>query len=453
MHALLKSSNEAPVTIERQLKLIEQINPVLSHECRRRLRYMHMRSFDWEQGGLLSTVKFVDRDSVEYSLVIASDHEMSEARMARLTLDKATSLIDPVWGGVYQYSTQGKWDMPHYRKTIATQAGHLRLYSLAYAQLKSTKYLDVTNAIVNYVKKFMLSDVDAFYAGQSDSVNSIKADEYFSLDEPKRLLHGVPDIDKRLLSRENGWMIEALATHYEYCGSQQSLDIAIKASAWVNQHCRTCDGAYLTNIMTNKPINLADTLAMARAMLQLYRATLDEQYLNYACESAIFIHKNFKNSLCGYNASINSNTKNDSPRKSDKKSARQSIRQIDENISFIRFVNLLSYYSSNPLFKKIINHGLRYLYIPEVATARMEEAGILLLDREILTPPLTINIKGNKNHTTIKEYISITHRYPGWYKLLKFTESDINSVSIEIDGYKSKQITSTGKLKKLLKFL
>lgn len=448
MYALLKSSNEEPVTIERQLKLNEQANPVLSHECRRRLRYMHMRSFDWEQGGLLSTVKFIDRDSVEYSLVIASDHEMSEARMARLTLDKALSLVDPVWGGVYQYSTQGKWDIPHYRKTIATQAGHLRLYSLAYAQLKSKKYLDVTNAIVKYVKNFLLSDIDAFYAGQSDNVDGIKASEYFSLDESKRLSHGIPGIDKRLLSRENGWLIEALATHYEYCGSQQSLDMAIKASAWVNQYCRTYDGAYLTNIMTNKPVNLADTLAMARAMLQLYRATLDEQYLNYACESAIFIHKNFKNSLCGYNTGINSNTKYDSSRKP----VRQSIRQIDDNISFIRFINLLSHYSSNPIFKKIINHGLRYLYIPEVATARMEEAGVLLVDRETLTSPLTINIKGKKNHATVKEYINIAHRYPGWYKLLKFSESETNSVSIEIDGYKSKQITSTEKLKQLLKF-
>ena len=149
MHALLKSSNEAPITIERQLNLIKQLNPVLSNECRRRLRYMHMRSFDWEQGGLLSTVKFIDRDSVEYSLVVAADHEKSEARMARLTLDNAISLLDPVWGGVYQYSTQGKWDMPHYRKTIAAQAGHLRLYSLAYAQLKLEHYLEVTNSILS----------------------------------------------------------------------------------------------------------------------------------------------------------------------------------------------------------------------------------------------------------------------------------------------------------------
>lgn len=440
MHALLKSSHEAPVTVERQLKLIEQVNPVLSHECRRQLRYMHMRSFDWEQGGLLSTVKFVDRDSVEYSLVIASDHEMSEARMARLTLDKAISLVDPVWGGIYQYSTQGKWDVPHYRKTMAAQAGHLRLYSLAYAQLKSIKYLNVTDSIINYIKQFMLSDVDAFYSGQSDNVNGITPDKYFSLEESKRLLHGIPDIDKRLLTRENGWMIEALASHFEYCGSQQSLEMAINAATWINQHCRKNSGAYVSNIMTNKPVNLADTLAMARAMLQLYRATLDEQYLNHACESADFIENNFKNSLCGYNTRINSDNENSIP------------RQIDENISLIRFANLLSHYSNKASLKKMTIHGLRYLYIPEVATARMEEAGILLLDRETLTSPLTININGNRNDATVKEYIKIAHRYHGWYKLTRLTESETASASIEIDGYKSKQIMSTEQLKRLLKF-
>jgi uncharacterized protein YyaL (SSP411 family) len=440
MHALLKSSSEAPITIERQLKLIEQVNPVLSHECRRRLRYMHMRSFDWEQGGLLSTVKFVDRDSVEYSLVVAADHELSEARMARLTLDNAISLVDPVWGGIYQYSTQGKWDVPHYRKTIAAQAGHLRLYSLAYSQLKTTSYLNVTNSIVSYVKNFMLSDVDAFYSGQSDSVNGMCSSEYFALDESERILFGIPDIDKRLLTRENGWMIEALATHYEYCGSQQSLDMAIKAASWINQHCRISSGAYLTNMMTSKPVHLSDTLAMARAMLQLYRATFDEQYLNYACESAAFIHKNFKNTLCGYNTRINSGDNSSSP------------RQIDENISLTRFANLLSYYIDKPILKKITRQGLRYICIPEVATARMEEAGILLIDREILASPLTINIKGRRDDSTVKEFINIAHRHEGWYKLLTFTESETVSASIDIDNFKSKPVTSIENFKRLLKF-
>ncbi len=438
MHALLKSTNEAPITIERQLKLVEQVNPILSHECRRRLRYMHMRSFDWEQGGLLSTVKFIDRDSVEYSLVIAADHELGEARMARLTLDNAISLVDPVWGGVYQYSTQGKWDIPHFRKTIAAQAGHLRIYSLAYTQLKFKKYLDVTNAILSYIKKFMSSPTGAFYAGQADSVVDVNPEIFFSWDDSKRRTAGIPNVDKRILTRENGWMIEALATHYEYCGSQQSLEMAINATDWVNENCRTRLGAYLTNIMTNTPINLSDTLAMARAMLQLYRVTFDKKYLNYAYESAVFIHKHFKNKLCGYNTRISSDMDISAP------------RQIDENISLTRFCNLLYHYNGKPLLKKMTNHGLRYLFIPEVATARMEEAGILLIDREVMTTPLTININGNKNNSIVNEFINIAHRHEGWYKLIKLNQSETASASVEIDGFKSKPVTSAEKLRRLL---
>jgi uncharacterized protein len=438
MHALLKSSNETPISIERQLKLIEQVNPVLSNECRRRLRYMHMRSFDWEQGGLLSSVKFIDRDSVEYSLVVAADHERSEARMARLTLDNAISLVDPVWGGVYQYSTQGKWDIPHYRKTIAAQAGHLRLYSLAYAQLKCERYLNVTNSIQSYVKKFMTSEVGAFYAGQSDSVADINSALFFSFDDTRRQTIGIPDIDKRILTRENGWIIEALATHYEYCGSQQSLNMAIKAADWINAHCRTESGAYLTNIMTNKPLHLSDTLAMARAMLQLYRATFEKKYLDYACKSADFIHQNYKNKLCGYNTRILS--KNDAI----------PPRQIDENISLTRFANLLSCYNDKPKLKKMAKQGLRYLCIPEVATARMEEAGILLIDREVSSPPLTINIYGDRNNPLVNEFKTIAHRHNGWYKLINLFQSKLAYASIEIDGIISRPVTTAEKLRNLL---
>jgi uncharacterized protein YyaL (SSP411 family) len=311
---------------------------------------------------------------------------------------------------------------------------------LAYAQLKLGYYLDVTNSILSYVDKFMTSEVGAFYSGQADTIAGINPTEFFSLSKSKRQTIGIPDIDKRILTKENGWIIEALATHYEYCGSQQSLSMAIKAADWVNEHCRIDSGAYLTNIMTQKPLHLSDTLAMARAMLQLYRVSFNEKYLDYACQSAKFIHKNFKNELCGYNTRIISKQDAASP------------RQIDENISLTRFSNLLSHYSDKPLFKNMTKQGLRYLCIPEVATARMEEAGILLIDRETLTAPLIFHINGKRNDSMVNEFINIAHRQEGWYKLIKIKETETASVSIEIEGFKSKPVTTPENLKKLLQF-
>ena len=438
MHALLKSTNEKPISVEKKIQLKEQINPTLSNECRRRLRYMHMQSFDWNRGGILSPIKFIDRDSVEYSLLIAADGDKNEKRMAKLTLDNAMALVDPVWGGVYQYSTLSEWNVPHYRKTMSAQAGHLRLYSLAYGYLKSDNYLNVTKLIRNYIKNFMTSNDGAFYAGQSGNVKGIDSKKYFSLGKNERNKIGFPEIDKRILTRENSWVIEALATHAEYCGDVESLSMAINAADWINKNCRTSDGGYLTNTVTNKPLHLSDTLGMARAMLQLYRNTFEEKYLKYSCESLEFINHNFRDNYYGFYNKITSENDNTCP------------RQIDENISLTRFANLLSFYSKEKRFNNISKHGLKYLSIPEIATARIEEAGILLIDRETQSSPLTIDINGHVNNKLVMNFIDIAHRQKGWYKLIRFNKSEDISASIEIEGFKSKFVKTPDELSQLL---
>ena len=438
MHALLKSINEKPIPIDKKIQLKDQVNPSLSNECRRRLRYMHMKNFDWEYGGILSPIKFIDRDSVEYSLMMAADGDNNEKKMAKLTLDNAMALIDPVWGGVYQYSTLSRWDAPHYRKTISAQAGHLRLYSLAFSYLQSPCYLDVTKLIQSYIKNFMISDKGAFYAGQSGNIRGIDSKKYFTYETKDREAIGLPEIDKRILTRENSWMIEALATHAEYCNDRKSLIMAIKAANWINEKCRTTKGGYLTNATADKPLYLSDTLGMARAMLQLYRNTFEEKYLEYSCESLDFINQNFKNNYYGYYNKIVEKNDNMQP------------CQIDENISLTRFANLLAYYSGEKRFNKISKHGLKYLSIPEIATARIEEAGILLIDREIKTPPLTININGYEENQQVKDFLNIAHKQRGWYKLIRLNKSKEISASIEIDGFKSRLIRTSKEMNELL---
>ena len=438
MHALLKSTCEIPLPIEHSLKLAEDINPVLSHEVRQRLRYMHMQSFDQKQGGLLSPIKFIDRDSTEYSLILAAEQDRNEERNARLTLDNAIALLDPVWGGIYQYSTQSRWNVPHYRKTIAAQAGHMRLYSLAYAQLKYCRYQSVADSIQAYIKNFMCSESGAFYSGQADGIAGMDAMLFFSLSDKRRKAIGIPEIDKRVLSRENGWMIEALATHFEYCGNKQTLIMAIDAAEWINQYCRNDAGGYLTNRMVSQPIHLADTLSMARALLQLYRATFDKKYLELACHSTEFMKQHFSNAICGYNSRILSKNETTPP------------RQIDENIALTRFVNLLSYYSHDEQFIKMAKHGLRYLCIPEVATARMEEAGILIIDRELSSRPLSIIINGERHDPVVQEFVNIAYHHEGWYKLIIRQPAKTASALIEIDNIKSKPVITPMQLKQLL---
>ena len=285
----------------------------------------------------------------------------------------------------------------------------------------------------------MTSDKGAFYAGQSGNVKGMDPKKYFSYATKEREEIGFPEIDKRILTRENGWIIEALATHAEYCNDSKSLIMAIRAADWINKNCRTAKGGYLTNTTTDRPLHLSDTLGMARAMLQLYRNTFEEKYLKYSCESLDFINQNFRNNYYGYYNKIMHVDDNTQP------------RQIDENISLTRFANLLAYYSGEEKFNKISKHGLRYLSIPEIATARIEEAGILLVDREIQTPPLTININGDKNNKQVRNFLEIARKQKGWYKLIRLNKSKEISASIEIDGFKSRIVKTSKELNELLR--
>lgn len=72
-------------------------------------------------------------------------------RRARETLAAQLDLMDPVWGGVYQYSTDGDWQHPHFEKIMQMQAEDLRIYPEAYALWHDKTYLQAANQIRGYL--------------------------------------------------------------------------------------------------------------------------------------------------------------------------------------------------------------------------------------------------------------------------------------------------------------
>src|ERR1700749_2470209 len=86
--------------------------------------------------------------------------------MARQTLTEQLHLLDPTWGGVYQYSMGSDWNSPHFEKIMQMQAENLRIYSLAYAQWGDPAYLHAAQEIRRYLKTFLTSPEGAFYTSQ-----------------------------------------------------------------------------------------------------------------------------------------------------------------------------------------------------------------------------------------------------------------------------------------------
>ncbi len=75
--------------------------PLLTH-----IQAQYEKQYDQDEAGWGFSHKYLDSDSVEYALRLGAAGNADAAKRATDTLHAATALIDPVWGGMYQYSVE-----------------------------------------------------------------------------------------------------------------------------------------------------------------------------------------------------------------------------------------------------------------------------------------------------------------------------------------------------------
>jgi len=162
LDAIIKDPTPGPsITQEKPLEVPQ--SPFLSDALRKDLTKSYFDNYDNDQGSWGTVQKFLDWDGVEYAMTLARSGDAVAEKMARQTLKAQRALIDPVWGGVYQYSTDGDWNHPHFEKIMQMQAENLKVYALAYAQWKDPEDLRSAQSIAGFLKNFLQSPDGAFY--------------------------------------------------------------------------------------------------------------------------------------------------------------------------------------------------------------------------------------------------------------------------------------------------
>jgi uncharacterized protein YyaL (SSP411 family) len=376
----------------------------LDAATRAELIQRHRQTYDDKLGGLAIGQKYLDRDSVEYAIDQGLASEVSETAMARQTLDAARALFDPVWGGVYQYSTYSDWKHPHYEKLATVQAQYLRIYALAWAAFARDADKQAVGEIRRYIAAFLTSPDGAFYVSQdADLKPGEHSTEYFALDDAGRRARGVPRVDRHIYALQNGQIIEALATWAEYSGDGDALAAAQRAANWIIAHRALPAGGFSHDEKDAAGPYLSDTLAMGRAFLALYRATADRAWLTRASAAADFIAANFARAQGGFVSA-----------KSSGPIAAQA--QTDENISVARFANLLARYDGNVGHRALAENALRWLADPHIALAEITEPGILIADDELHGDPLHLTVLAAKADADGKVLFSTLQHLPPWYK-------------------------------------
>src|SRR4029077_17754660 len=174
-------------------------------------------AYDADNGGWGSGQKFIDASTMEYTLALVGEEPAATAaRRARQTLEANLRIIDPVWGGVYQYSESPDWKLPHFEKLLSFQADDLRLYAESYARWHDPRYLTAAHDLHRYLSAFLTSPEGAFYVSQDADLSvKVTGHEYYALDDAARRRLGIPRIDTHEYARENGWAIVALCELYD----------------------------------------------------------------------------------------------------------------------------------------------------------------------------------------------------------------------------------------------
>jgi len=224
----------------------------------------------------------------------ARDGSLPEATRARereralFTLEKQAAILDPVWGGIYQYSEGATWTRPHFEKLMTFQAPALENYAEAYALTGDIRALARARALKAYLVGHLRRD-DLFGATQDADVNAhepgkpfMTGHAFYALDDTGRRNVGEPRVEWRAYPRENGLAIAALARYAELTGDAYARTLAFTtAKKMITSHLQKGGLAHEAGASA-KVFHLADASHFGRGLVALFAATKDPALLSAA---------------------------------------------------------------------------------------------------------------------------------------------------------------------------
>jgi uncharacterized protein YyaL (SSP411 family) len=209
-----------------------------------------------------------------------------DTKRAEQTLEAELAMIDPVWGGMYQYSTDGDWAHPHYEKLMTVTAGALENYADAYTRTKNARWLEAVKLLRKYIDEHMTSKEGGFYATQDADLNAhvrgkpyLSGHDYYAKSDAERRALGFPRIDTHEYPRENGMVVQAYAKLDASAieSAKRAATRILSTHASPKSKLLAHDSERLEDVR-----HLADNAHFALGLLRLHEATKDQKWLDQA---------------------------------------------------------------------------------------------------------------------------------------------------------------------------
>lgn len=253
--------------------------------------------YDHAQEGWGAGQKYPLAAPIEHALLRAAVRaddpaEAAWRERALATLRAQLALMDPVWGGLFQYSDDGTWGGGrHWEKIVPVQTGAIEVYCLAYQVTGDARWLEPARAIRRYLVERLRSPDGTFYASQgADPPEGAGLDgaAFYALDDAGRRRVQAPRVDTNVYADVNGRVIRALCRLHVATGDPAPLDEALAAAERLLR-THTVRGPRADLWVLHAPGDgasppavrlLADHVAVGGALLALYEATGEERWLD-----------------------------------------------------------------------------------------------------------------------------------------------------------------------------
>ena len=147
---------------------LTESNEALTEELLSRAARGLRAAFDATWGGFGNAPKFPQSMSLEFLLRRHLRGDPDALDMVRVTLDRmaAGGMYDQLGGGFHRYSTDERWQVPHFEKMLYDNALLLRLYTHAWLVTREERYRRVVFETADYLLREMQHPQGGFFSSQ-----------------------------------------------------------------------------------------------------------------------------------------------------------------------------------------------------------------------------------------------------------------------------------------------
>jgi len=448
------------------------------------------RIYDEQYGGFGNEPKFPMPHYLLFLLRYWDNYKNSKSiNMVIQTLEEMRSggIYDQIGFGFFRYSTDRKWQTPHFEKMLYDQALLIYTYIEAYQVTEKKLYKDTAKEVIKYLQRDMLSNTGCFYAAEDADSDGVEGKYYlWKKEELNRILNSkefdlikkifnignsdhinlalkdiehydkIPEIkeklfeyrekrnrpgkDNKILTDWNGLVIAALAKAGFVLNSNEYIEMAEKATKYVYEKMRTKDNKLVHSYCNGKITdvnNLGDYSFFLWGLIELYQATFNNLYLSWAVNIADEMIEHFWDDVeGGFYFTSKENSDLFLRQKEGSDSAIPSSNSIAA-YNLLRLSHLTDDLSYKEKAEKTIN-----TFSDKMSQTPINYIFLLLTYYRIENPFTEIKIIGNKNDDLSQKLIDeIRDKYfPGI--LLKYVNKDEKTKIAVCEDFVCKQPTT-----------